>query len=510
MSEQLPSNEQPKELPKAYDPSVIEQRWADYWVSERLFDVPTPKSTQDKEEKFTILLPPPNVTGRLHMGHMLNQTEMDILTRWHRMSGDLALWIPGTDHAGIATQMMVERQLKEEGTSRIELGREAFTERVWSWRKLYGGAILDQMKRLGASVDWSREYFTMDDPPLHRGQRSLHPPLRTRPHLSWSLHRQLGPQHPDRRLRPRSRARRTPGQALSHPLPASRRPIARWNNPYHRSHHPPRDHARRHRRSRKPHRRTLHTHLIGKKSPRPTDSNQRRPRARDSHPRRRLGQTRVRHRSRQNHTRARPQRLRHRPAPQPRLTLHPRRDRTHHPLRLALRRPRPLRRPRAHRQRPRIRRPPRIHQGPHPHHRPQPAHRRSHRAAPLPPMVPRRQQKAPHRRQIHRTKRNRRRRIHQRRKTGNQLHPGDVQKDLPRVDDQHPRLVHLPPALVGTPHPRMALQILQRHNCSPRNPKNLRQLQLHRHHPGNRRPRHLVLLRSPALHHPRLARHFSP
>ena len=151
------------ELPKAYDPSVIEERWAEYWVKERLFDAPTPKSMQDRTTKFTILLPPPNVTGRLHMGHMLNQTEMDILTRWHRMLGDLAVWIPGTDHAGIATQMMVERQLKEEGTSRKELGREAFTERVWCWRKLYGGAILEQMKRLGDSVDWSREYFTMDD-----------------------------------------------------------------------------------------------------------------------------------------------------------------------------------------------------------------------------------------------------------------------------------------------------------------------------------------------------------
>ena len=159
MSEQSSSHE----LPKAYDPSVIEERWAEYWVKERLFDVPTPKNTQDGTRKFTILLPPPNVTGRLHMGHMLNQTEMDILTRWHRMLGDLALWIPGTDHAGIATQMMVERQLATEGTSRKELGREAFIQRVWCWRKLYGGAILDQMKRLGASVDWSREYFTMDD-----------------------------------------------------------------------------------------------------------------------------------------------------------------------------------------------------------------------------------------------------------------------------------------------------------------------------------------------------------
>jgi valyl-tRNA synthetase len=163
MSEQSSSPDLPKELPKAYDPSVIEERWAEYWVKERLFDVSTPKSTQDGTTKFTILLPPPNVTGRLHMGHMLNQTEMDILTRWHRMLGDLAVWIPGTDHAGIATQMMVERQLASEGTSRKDLGREAFVRRVWCWRKLYGGAILDQMKRLGASVDWQREYFTMDD-----------------------------------------------------------------------------------------------------------------------------------------------------------------------------------------------------------------------------------------------------------------------------------------------------------------------------------------------------------
>jgi valyl-tRNA synthetase len=163
MSEQPNSPELTKELPKAYDPSVIEERWAEYWVRERLFDVPTPKNTQDESQKFTILLPPPNITGRLHMGHMLNQTEMDILTRWHRMLGDLATWIPGTDHAGIATQMMVERQLKEQGTSRKELGREAFVQRVWCWRKLYGGAILEQMKRLGASVDWEREYFTMDD-----------------------------------------------------------------------------------------------------------------------------------------------------------------------------------------------------------------------------------------------------------------------------------------------------------------------------------------------------------
>jgi len=151
----------PHDLPKAYDPTAIEDQWAGYWVREDLFAVPTPDPASS--QPFTILLPPPNVTGRLHMGHMLNQTEMDILTRWRRMSGRLALWVPGTDHAGIATQMMVERQLTEEGTSRQTLGREAFVERVWAWKRHYGGAILEQMKRLGVSVDWSREYFTMDE-----------------------------------------------------------------------------------------------------------------------------------------------------------------------------------------------------------------------------------------------------------------------------------------------------------------------------------------------------------
>jgi valyl-tRNA synthetase len=154
----------PHDLPKAYDPAAIEDRWAEYWVRENLFAQPTPSGdAAEQREPFTILLPPPNVTGRLHMGHMLNQTEMDILTRWRRMSGRRALWLPGTDHAGIATQMMVERQLAAEGTSRQQLGREAFVERVWEWRRHYGGAILDQMKRLGASVDWQREYFTMDE-----------------------------------------------------------------------------------------------------------------------------------------------------------------------------------------------------------------------------------------------------------------------------------------------------------------------------------------------------------
>ena len=152
----------PHELPKSYEPGAIETRWAEYWVKEKLFSVPTPPPGETRPV-FTLLLPPPNVTGRLHMGHMLNQTQMDIIVRWHRMRGFVTLWLPGTDHAGIATQMMVERQLAQEGKKRRELGREKFIERVWEWKKLYGGAILDQMKRLGASVDWDREYFTMDE-----------------------------------------------------------------------------------------------------------------------------------------------------------------------------------------------------------------------------------------------------------------------------------------------------------------------------------------------------------
>ena len=152
----------PHDLPKSYEPGAIEARWAEYWIAEKLFSQPTPGAGETRPV-FTLLLPPPNVTGRLHMGHMLNQTQMDIIVRWHRMRGFLTLWLPGTDHAGIATQMMVERQLAKEGKKRRDMGREAFIERVWEWKRHYGGAILDQMKRLGASVDWDREYFTMDE-----------------------------------------------------------------------------------------------------------------------------------------------------------------------------------------------------------------------------------------------------------------------------------------------------------------------------------------------------------
>ena len=150
------------ELSKSYEPGAIEKRWAEYWTEQKLFHVSAPDKG-DARPVFSLLLPPPNVTGFLHMGHMFEQTQMDIMVRWRRMRGFLTLWLPGTDHAGIGTQMMVERQLQSEGKKREQLGREGFVERVWEWRRHYGGAILDQMKRLGASVDWDREYFTMDE-----------------------------------------------------------------------------------------------------------------------------------------------------------------------------------------------------------------------------------------------------------------------------------------------------------------------------------------------------------
>jgi valyl-tRNA synthetase len=152
----------PHDLPKTYEPGSIEPRWAEYWVEHKLFHVATP-APGSAQPTFTLTLPPPNVTGRLHMGHMLEHTEIDIIIRWKRMSGIPTMWLPGTDHAGIATQLMVERQLASEGKNRRDIGREAFEARVWDWKGHYGGVILKQMKRLGASVDWSREYFTMDE-----------------------------------------------------------------------------------------------------------------------------------------------------------------------------------------------------------------------------------------------------------------------------------------------------------------------------------------------------------
>ncbi len=148
-----------REIPKVYDPKSAEEKWYPFWESKGYFVA----DVNSSKPPYVMVIPPPNVTGTLHMGHMLVCTLHDILARWRRMSGDNVLWLPGMDHAGIATQNVVERQLREEKLTRHDLGREEFEKRVWQWKEKSGGIILKQMRRLGASLDWSRERFTLDD-----------------------------------------------------------------------------------------------------------------------------------------------------------------------------------------------------------------------------------------------------------------------------------------------------------------------------------------------------------
>ncbi|MCY3964466.1 MAG: valine--tRNA ligase [Acidobacteria bacterium] len=153
-------------MKKRFDPASYEGKWQAWWAERDLFRCP-----EDPERRgpapYCILIPPPNVTGRLHIGHALQSTLQDLVTRWRRMRGDNALWLPGTDHAGIATQLMVERHLELQGSSRVELGREKFVERVWRWKDEYHSNIRGQLQRLGASCDWSRERFTLDERLAH-------------------------------------------------------------------------------------------------------------------------------------------------------------------------------------------------------------------------------------------------------------------------------------------------------------------------------------------------------
>ena len=148
-----------KELPKVYDPRQVEPRIYQMWMDGGCF-----KAEPNPDKKpFSIVMPPPNVTGQLHMGHAMDATLQDILIRFKRMQGYEALWLPGTDHAGIATQIKVEENLRQEGLTRYDLGREKFLERVWAWKEKYGNRIVEQQKKMGASCDWSRDRFTMDE-----------------------------------------------------------------------------------------------------------------------------------------------------------------------------------------------------------------------------------------------------------------------------------------------------------------------------------------------------------
>src|SRR5580698_8045096 len=156
------------QLEKVYEPERFEPHWAQWWVESGIYHA----KWEPDRPVFSLVIPPPNVTGSLHMGHMLEHTEIDVTVRWHRMRGDATLWLPGTDHAGIATQMVVERQLRAEGLDRVSMGREAFEQRVWKWKAESGDTIKRQMIRMGASCDWSRERFTLD-PGLSRAVREV-------------------------------------------------------------------------------------------------------------------------------------------------------------------------------------------------------------------------------------------------------------------------------------------------------------------------------------------------
>ncbi len=146
-------------LEKTYNPRIVEEKWYSFWTERGYFTA----SAKSKKKPFTIVIPPPNITGSLHIGHALNNTLQDILVRYKRMKGYEALWVPGTDHAGIATQTVVERELMKDGIKRSDMDREKFVDEVWRWRERYGKRIVQQLKRLGASCDWSRERFTMDE-----------------------------------------------------------------------------------------------------------------------------------------------------------------------------------------------------------------------------------------------------------------------------------------------------------------------------------------------------------
>ena len=148
-----------KELEKNYNPAEIEQKLYDKWINKKYFHAEVDRS----KKPFTIVMPPPNITGQLHMGHALDNTLQDILVRYKRMQGFDTLWVPGTDHASIATEAKIVEKMREEGITKEEIGREKFLDRAWEWKKQYGGRIVAQLKKIGSSCDWDRERFTMDE-----------------------------------------------------------------------------------------------------------------------------------------------------------------------------------------------------------------------------------------------------------------------------------------------------------------------------------------------------------
>ena len=234
-------------MEKTFDPAAVESRIAAEWEAAGAFRAGRPERASSAP--YTIVIPPPNVTGSLHMGHALNNTLQDILCRFERMRGKDVLWQPGTDHAGIATQMVVERRLAAAGEpARRDLGREKFLEKVWEWKAESGGAIVNQLKRLGASCDWSRERFTMDPGSSQGGAEGLRRALSRRPDLQGQAARELGSEAADGGVGHRSGGADGQGLALAFQISDRRRARQRHRRVHRGCDDAAGNHARRQRR----------------------------------------------------------------------------------------------------------------------------------------------------------------------------------------------------------------------------------------------------------------------
>ena len=296
-----------------FEPAEVEPRIAAGWLQSGLFH-PDPEG--EAAENYSIAIPPPNVTGSLHMGHALNGSIQDVLIRYHRMAGRRTKWILGTDHAGIATQAQVEKALRGEGLTRQQLGREEFVRRVWEWREHYGHTIVEQLKRLGASCDYTEERFTLDEG-YHRAVVAVFVALYEQGlDLPRPLHRQLGSWLALGDLRPRGGGAPRARHAVLDPLrPGGRR----QRDDRHRA---TGDDAGRYRRGGAPRGRALPR--VGRAH---RDPAARRPSSAGD--RRRVREDGVRHRPAEGHPRTRPQRLRDRPPPRARPGVGDRRGRAH-------------------------------------------------------------------------------------------------------------------------------------------------------------------------------------
>ncbi len=197
------------ELASKYNPADVEGKWYQYWLDHKLFS-----SKPDGREPYTVVIPPPNVTGVLHMGHVLNETIQDILVRRARMDGKNACWVPGTDHASIATEAKVVNRLAEKGIKKTDLTREEFLKYAWEWTDEHGGIILKQLRKLGASCDWDRTAFTMDEKRSESVIKGVLRPVQQRIDLPWRAHGELGSESPDSPLGRGSDLQRRTQQAV--------------------------------------------------------------------------------------------------------------------------------------------------------------------------------------------------------------------------------------------------------------------------------------------------------